>query len=58
MRYRNEHYRLGRINKSKLVLDIVQNYGFRFGDKQSVDDIRAIAVRKGFVEDFEKGFRR
>ena len=49
---------VGRINKSKFVLDIVQNYGFRFGDKQDVSAIRSIAEKRGFLESFEKGYRR
>ena len=49
---------VGRINKSKFVIDIVQNYGFRFGDWQDVNAIREIAVRKGHLESFENGFKR
>lgn len=49
---------VGRINKSKFVLDIVQNYGFRFGDKQDIAFIRSIAERRGFLESFERGYRR
>lgn len=46
----------GRLNRSKFVLDLVQNYGFRFGDVQDVQRIRNIAVQKGYGEDFDKGF--
>lgn len=49
---------VGRINKSKFVLDIVQNYGFRFGDHQNVTVIREIARQKGYLESFERGFAR
>lgn len=49
---------VGRINKSKFVIDIVQNYGFRFGEYQDIDAIRAIAEKKGQLEAFEEGFRR
>lgn len=49
---------VGRVNKSKFVLDIVQNYGFRFGDKQDTDTIRQIASRRGFLESFERGYKR
>lgn len=49
---------VGRINKSKFVLDIVQNYGFCFGDKQDILAIRSIAEKRGFLKSFEKGYRR
>lgn len=49
---------VGRINKSKFVIDIVQNYGFRFGDRQDVSAIRFIAEKSGFLKEFEKGYRR
>lgn len=48
---------VGRINKSRFVLDLVQNYGFRFGDRQEVDCIRAIARKFGYLKEFEKGYR-
>lgn len=49
---------VGRINKSKFVINIVQNYGFRFGDWQDISAIRAIAQERGFLEEFESGYRR
>ena len=49
---------VGRINKSKFVIEIVQNYGFKFGDRQDIAAIRAIAEKKGHLEAFEKGYRR
>lgn len=49
---------VGRINKSKFVIDLVKNYGFRFGDRQDISAIRAIAQKKGFLEAFERGYRR
>lgn len=49
---------VGRINKSKFVLELVQHYGFRFGDTQDVAAIRKIAENKGYLKDFEKGYRR
>lgn len=49
---------VGRINKSKFVIDIVQNYGFRFGDWQDTSAIRSIAEKRGFLEEFEQGYRR
>ena len=48
----------GRINKSEFVFDLVENYGFRFGKEQNVSDIRAIAERRGYLEDFERGLHR
>lgn len=47
---------VGRINKSRFVLDLVQNYGFRFGDWQDVSRIRSIAEERGYLEDFNKGY--
>ncbi len=49
---------VGRINKSKFVIDLVQNYGFRFGDRQDVSAIRSIAQKRGYIEAFERGYRR
>ena len=49
---------VGRINKSKFVIDIVQNYGFRFGSYQNVDEIKEIARKKCFTEAFERGYNR
>ncbi len=46
---------VGRINKSGFVLMLVQQYGFRFGDRQNIADIRSIALKRGYVEDFERG---
>lgn len=47
---------VGRINKSRFVLFIVQNYGFRFGDTQNVSAIRQIAADRGYLAEFEKGY--
>lgn len=49
---------VGRINKSKFVIDIVQNYGFRFGARQNVQSIREIAVKRGYSSDFDRGYSR
>lgn len=49
---------VGRINKSKFVIDLVKNYGFRFGDWQDVSAIRAIAQKRGYIEAFERGYGR
>ena len=44
-----------RINRSGFVLDLVQNYDFRFGNIQDVEKIRAKAVKQNHLEDFERG---
>ena len=49
---------IGRINKSKFVLDMVQNYGFQFGEWQDREAIRNIAVKQGYVEAFDRGYSR
>lgn len=49
---------VGRINKSRFVFDLVQRYGFRFGDEQNLSKIKAIAQDSGYIEAFEKGFKR
>ena len=49
---------VGRINKSKFVIDMVQNYGFRFGEWQDRDAIRSIAIKQGYVEAFDRGYSR
>lgn len=47
---------VGRINKSRFVVDLVQFYGFRFGKNQDVPAIRKIAEDNGYLEEFEKGY--
>lgn len=47
---------VARINKSRFVMDMVQNYGFRFGDSQNVSAIRKIAEARGRLSDFERGY--
>ena len=47
---------VGRINKSEFVLTIVENYGFRFGDRQNTNEIRQIAAERGYLEAFERGY--
>ena len=47
---------VGRINKSRFVLTVVQNYGFRFGDWQNTNAIRNIAAERGYLEEFERGY--
>ncbi len=47
---------VGRINKSRFVMDMVTNYGFKFGDYQDESVIRKIADSKGHLSDFERGY--
>ena len=47
---------IGRINKSKFVIQIVQEYDFRSGEYQNVEAIRSIAKERGFLEAFERGY--
>ena len=47
---------VGRINKSRFVVDLVQFYGFHFGRHQDVATIRKIAEDNGYLEEFEKGY--
>ena len=47
---------VARINKSSFVMDMVQIYGFRFGDSQNVSAIRKIAEARGRLSDFERGY--
>lgn len=49
---------VARINRSRFVIDMVQNYGFRFGSSQNVNNIREIAEKRGCGEAFEKGYNR
>lgn len=44
---------VGRINKSRFVVDLVQFYGFHFGRHQDVATIRKIAEDNGYLEEFE-----
>lgn len=47
---------VGRINRSRFVLRLVQHYGFRFGHIQNIAVIRKIAQESGFINDFERGY--
>ena len=49
---------VGRINKSRFVLDLVLNYGFQFGDYQNSPQIKSIANQRGYLREFEKGYNR
>lgn len=47
---------VARLNRSRFVIDLVRQYGFRFGDCQNLSAIREIAEKKGFKDDFDRGF--
>ena len=47
---------VGRINRSRFVVDLVQFYGFRFGKHQDISAIRKIAEENGYLEEFEAGY--
>ena len=47
------HY-VGRINRSKFALRLVQNNGFRFGRSQDVNEIRSKVPSK-YINSFERG---
>lgn len=47
---------VGRINKSKFVLTLVERYGFRFGDIQNTSEIRKLAIDRGYQAEFERGY--
>lgn len=47
---------VGRINKSKFVLTLVERYGFKFGDTQNTSEIRKLAIDRGYQADFERGY--
>ena len=47
---------VGRINKSKFVLTLVERYGFRFGDTQNTNEIRKLAIDRGYQAEFERGY--
>lgn len=47
---------VGRINKSKFVLTLVERYGFKFGDTQNISEIRKLAIDRGYQAEFERGY--
>lgn len=49
---------VGRINKSKFVVQLVHFFGFKFGDKQDVSVIRNKVAEYGFTKAFKRGFNR
>lgn len=49
---------IGRINKSKFVIQVVQEYGFKFGDYQNMKAIRNISVKRGYSDAFDRGYSK
>ena len=49
---------VGRINKSKFVVQLVHFFGFQFGNKQNVTQIRNIVSKFGYMDAFNRGFNR
>lgn len=49
---------VGRINKSKFVVQLVHFFGFKFGDTQDVSAIRKIVGEYGYTKAFNRGYNR
>lgn len=49
---------VGRINKSKFVVQLVHFFGFQFGNKQDVTRIKNIVSNLGYMDAFNRGFNR
>mgnify|MGYP006935962054 CR=1 FL=1 len=49
---------VGRINKSKFVVQLVHFFGFQFGDMQDVSAIRNKVAEYGYTKAFDRGFNR
>ena len=49
---------VGRINKSKFVVQLVHFFGFQFGDMQNVSDIKNKVAEYGFTKAFNRGYNR
>lgn len=49
---------VGRINKSKFVVQLVHFFGFQFGDMQNVSAIKNKVAEYGFIEAFNRGYNR
>ena len=47
-----------RLNRTAFIANLVNNYGFRFGNSQDVDKIKDIAIKAGYEEDFNRGYNR
>ncbi len=49
---------VGRINKSKFVVQLVHYFGFQFGDTQDVSAIKKIVDAYGYTNAFNRGYNR
>lgn len=49
---------VGRINKSKFVVQLVHFFGFKFGDTQDVSAIRNKVAEYGYTKAFKRGYNR
>ena len=49
---------VGRINKSKFVVQLVHYFGFQFGDMQDVSKIKKIVDAYGYTNAFNRGYNR
>lgn len=49
---------VGRINKSKFVVQLVHFFGFQFGNTQDVSAIRNKVAAYGFMNAFDRGYNR
>ena len=49
---------VGRINKSKFVVQLVHYFGFQFGDTQDVSAIKKIVDAYGYTKAFNRGYNR
>ena len=49
---------VGRINKSKFVVQLVHYFGFQFGDTQDVSAIKKNVNAYGYINAFNRGYNR
>ena len=49
---------VGRINKSKFVVQLVHFFGFRFGDTQNIAAIKNKVAEYGYTKAFNRGYNR
>lgn len=49
---------VGRINKSKFVVQLVHFFGFKFGDTQNVTAIKNKVAEYGYTKAFNRGYNR
>ena len=49
---------VGRINKSKFVVQLVHFFGFQFGDMQNISAIKNKVAEYGYTRAFNRGYNR